>query len=203
MNENESYIFGLLITDGSMCLNTRNRGNVRLEVSEKDFDIVEKLFNEIPGSKISSRIRNTNFSKNYKTSIFSNYKKEFRDFLINCGFPIKDKTNLADKPKIDFNIPNFWRGVIDGDGSIGITSKGLPFISLVTKSENLKESYLSFLKDNFKIEKKINRNKRDNVYNIMVSGPKSIPIIKYLYIDNLGISLNRKYNKAKEIINKI
>lgn len=200
MDKNESYIFGLLITDGNLYLTTRNRGKVTLEVNEKDFDIVEKLFNEIPGSKIHSRTRNTNFSKNYTTSIFTNNKKEFRDYLINNGFPIKNKTDLASTPKSNFDESNFWRGVIDGDGSIGITSKGLPFISLVTKSENLKESYLKFLKENFNINKNINRNKRDNVYNIMVSGPKSIPIIKFLYIDNPGIYLNRKYNKAKEII---
>ena len=80
MNENESYIFGLLITDGSMYLTTRNRGKVTLEVSEKDFDIVEKLFNEIPGSKIHTRTRNTNFLKIIKHLYFQIIKKNLGIF---------------------------------------------------------------------------------------------------------------------------
>lgn len=35
-----SYIFGLLVTDGSILLNTRNRGKVTIELSEKDEDII-------------------------------------------------------------------------------------------------------------------------------------------------------------------
>lgn len=59
MNENESYIFGLLITDGNLSLNTRNRGKVTLEINKRDEDIIEKLFNLIPNSKIHERVRNT------------------------------------------------------------------------------------------------------------------------------------------------
>ena len=43
LNEIESYIFGLLITDGSLYLTSRNRGKVSLEVSYIDLDIVEKF----------------------------------------------------------------------------------------------------------------------------------------------------------------
>ena len=44
LNRIESYIFGLLITDGNIYFaKERNRGRVTLEISERDKDIVEKL----------------------------------------------------------------------------------------------------------------------------------------------------------------
>lgn len=76
MNEIDSYIYGLLITDGCLMLSTRNRGKVYLEVSIKDGDIIDKLYNLIPDSnQIRYRTRNTKFSNNYSTKIFSNTKK--------------------------------------------------------------------------------------------------------------------------------
>ena len=50
MNSIESYIYGLLITDGNLSLSTRNRGRVILEISEKDEDIIDKLLTLIPNS---------------------------------------------------------------------------------------------------------------------------------------------------------
>ncbi len=91
MNKQESYIYGLLITDGSMYLDSRNRGKVTLEVTEKDRDIVEKLVTIVPNSYIHKRERDTNFKKNYKSVIFANYQLEFRQFLIECGFPAIEK----------------------------------------------------------------------------------------------------------------
>ena len=64
LDKNDSYIYGLLITDGSMYLTTRNRGKVTLEISKKDEDIVMKLNKLIPKSKIHERVRNTNFKNN-------------------------------------------------------------------------------------------------------------------------------------------
>jgi hypothetical protein len=202
LNEIESYIFGLLITDGSLYLTSRNRGKVSLEVSYIDLDIVEKLCKFISGSKIYTRERITNFSgkKVHRTAIFINFKLEFRTKLISYGFPIKNKTMNASIPIVEFNEFDFWRGVIDGDGSLGITSKNIPFISLVTKSENLKIEYLKFLEKYLNIKKSINRNKRDNVYNIMVTNENAIKLINLIYYDTSKIYLNRKFIKAKQVL---
>ena len=201
MNEVDSYIYGLLITDGNLNLRTRNRGKVTLEVSIKDSDIVEKLYSVIPGSNpIRERTRTTNFSESYVSKIFSNTKLEFRQKLINQGFPIKNKTLYANTPKVPYKKYDFWRGVIDGDGSLGFTGEGIPFVSLVTKSEILKDEYLKFLNEEFGIVKNIHRNKRDNVYNIYLSGEKAIKLAKLLYLNTKNnLYLNRKYDKALEM----
>lgn len=198
MNSIESYIYGLLVTDGNLSLSTRNRGRVILEISEKDEDIIDKLLTLIPNSHKRFRIRNTNFKKGYKCVIFVNYRKEFRDKLICEGFPIENKTINADVPITSYDEPAFWRGVIDGDGSIGIASLNYPFVSLTTKSEKLKENYLKFLYENLGITKKIKRNKRDNVYNIMVTRKDAVKLVNILY-ENSEIHLNRKYDSAMEV----
>ena len=145
MDKDESYIYGLFLADGSIGLLERNRGRVQLEVNSKDKDIVVKLFNHIPNSRISERTRDTNFKEGYSTCTFSNHYKWFRDWLIECGFPIKNKTFDACLPSVEFDEMSFWRGFLDGDGSVGLTKENVPFVSLVTDSENIKKAYLDFL----------------------------------------------------------
>lgn len=198
LDDNFSYIFGFLITDGNLQLSTRNRGKVTIELHIKDEDIIDKLLLAIPNSFKRYRTRNTNFKSDYRSVIFSNYHREFRQMLIDAGFPISNKTNLASSPKVPFNEISFWRGVIDGDGSIGFTSQNEPFISLVTKSEFLKDSYLDFLKKTFNIEKHLKRNTRDCVYNIVVKNEVAVELAKLLYLDQDNIlCLNRKLQQAQ------
>ena len=207
MNENDSYIFGLLITDGNLRLTTRNRGRVSLEVNERDEDIIDKLVEYVPNSVKHERTRTTNFSngKEVTTKIFNNHRKEFRDSLILHGFPTSDKTLSACPPTGKYSKYDFWRGVIDGDGSIGFITGGIPFVSLVTKSELLKEAYVLFLREELGIEKKINRNKRDNVFNITVKLESAVKLANLLYFnDSMGsiqpLYLDRKFNSAKQVI---
>lgn len=201
MNTQEkSYIYGLLGTDGNLYLQDRNRGRITLEVNIKDKDIVEKLYNSIPQSSIKTRTRDTNFKDKYESISFINYQLDFRTELINFGYPTVDKTNTISIPKQDYSERDFWRGVIDGDGSIGITASNEPFISLITKSENLKQYYCKMLFDNFNIVKVISRNKRDDVYNIVVKNENAIKLADFLYKDSF-IYLERKYQKYLEVIN--
>ena len=150
--EEKSYIYGLLLTDGSLDIKDFKTysGTVKLEVAYKDKDIIEKLYNIVPYSSIKERTRKTNFSEEYHSIIFSNSRKSFINELIKMGFPLKDKTLLAEPPKIDYDIDAFWRGVIDGDGSLGLrkSKNGLtPFLSLTTKSELLKNAFCNYLHD--------------------------------------------------------
>lgn len=192
-----SYLFGLFVTDGNLTLNTRNRGRISLEVSEKDKDIIEKLFKLIPNSSISERTRDTNFKLDYHTYNFTNSRREFREWFIKRGFPVTNKTETCGIPSEKYSIFDFWRGVIDGDGSLGITAKGFPFISLVTKSEPLKIAYCDFLKEYYNIDKNVNRNKRDDVYNIVLFREDAQQLIHDLYIkDNPSLYIDRKYNSA-------
>ncbi len=199
MNEIDSYIYGLLITDGYLCVQVRNRGHVSLELNEKDRDIIEKLHNIIPNSTIKDCIRNTHFKNNCHTVIFRNSRLEFRNKLISQGFPIKNKTFTATPPIVPYNKFHFWRGAIDGDGCIGIRKDyNRPFITFSTVSEILKNEYLTFIKEFFGLEKNINKDKR-GMYNICIIGKDAVKIIRKLYIENSGLSIDRKQLIASKI----
>lgn len=97
---------------------------------------------------------------------------------------------------------DYWRGIIDGDGSLGFTKNGIPYISLVTCSEILSNQYIIFLEQIIGYKKITTKNKRDSAYNIMVTNENAQKVIKRLYYKDC-LSINRKYNMAIDIINWI
>jgi len=127
-------------------------------------------------------------------------------FLSNMGFPQENKTAEAAPPTCDYDINAFWRGVIDGDGSLGIrkTSKGghEGFLSLSTQSEKLKDAFCEYLHSITKETYNPQRNKRDNIYNIGCGMSSSKKICDKMY-GNATIYLDRKYKKYLEMINFI
>lgn len=204
MNKEESYIYGLLLADGNIYFShskdraVDNRGRVCLEIGVIDKDIVLKLFNLIPNSHVRERTRDTNFKKNYTTCSFVNSQKSFRDWLINCGFPVKDKTFKAAPPKVEYSEEDFWRGFIDGDGSLGFDKNGRPFVSIVTTSDFIKDAFCNYIYLHYGIVKHLNRNKRDNVYNIVLQVEDAVNLTKDLWEPNC-LCLDRKLKKAEQI----
>lgn len=197
MNKVFSYFYGLVLTDGTITTSTRNRGKIQIELSIKDRDILDKLHKIFPESKIRVRQRSTNFSQRHESCIFSLYYKKYRDYFFMKGYPKYQKAINAKPPSGDYSKCDFWRGVIDGDGSIGQIKSGDPYISLITKSENLAKSYLNFLKEEFGIVKICNRNKRDDCYNITVKNEDAIKLGKFLYHES-NLYLNRKYQSYQQ-----
>ena len=203
--EESSYLYGLLITDGFIVADKRDNKiyyKVGIELQEKDKDILEKLLELLPEGHINCRKRDTNFKKNYICYNFYYYKQDLIEWLYENGFPQQNKTENSCPPIGIYDEEAFWRGVIDGDGSLGFltvkkTNSKTPFLFLTTKSEQLKDCYLSYLYKNFNITKNVHRNARDNIYNIGVTGRKANKISCKIY-NNATIYLNRKYEKYLE-----
>lgn len=204
--EEKSYIYGLLITDGTMYVKNAETytGQVQLEVSKKDEDIVDKLNSIISHSTKRERVRNTNFKENHRSAIFAISRQSFIKDLIDFGFPLENKTINARPPITDYDKDAFWRGVIDGDGSIGLCRRShseetYAFLSLTTKSEILKNEFCKYVKFITGKELHPNRNKRDDIYNITITSSICIKILKEIY-KNATIYLDRKYNKYLECL---
>ncbi len=195
-----SYFIGFIQADGHLHSQSRNRGKLSIEISNRDIDILEKFQKIIPvNSTIYTRIRNTNYSKNYTGVCLNIFNKNFRDTINYYGVPYGKKSNIIKPPLVDYLEHDYWRGIIDADGSLGITGKGFPYISLVTASEELYQAYSKYLKKYFNIEININRNKRDNIYNITNSREKAQEIIKVMYYNDC-LCLNRKYESSKKAL---
>lgn len=199
MINNIDYIFGLLVTDGSIEFLSRNRGKVRLEVKYEDRDIVYKLQERIEGSTTTERTRDTNFKKEYHSICFNNYRIEFRELLLKMGYPTENKSESECPPKTEYDKKEFWRGVFDGDGSIGFTKDGRPFASLITVSNILHDEFARFLKNELGIVRIVNRNKRNKAYIFSLYDEDAINFCDYIY-NGAEIYLERKYEKYKELL---
>jgi len=193
-----SYFFGFTQADGSLTESSRNRGKLQIELGEKDLHILKSFKALFPSlySSISFRKRDTNFKKNYRSHVLAMFDRSFREEINGLGIPYGKKSEIIAPPESNFCERDYIRGLVDGDGSVGITGKGLPFISVVVKSENLKDYLLDVIERITGERKRLNRNKRDNVYNIMVNREKAQEFIKYLYYPDC-LALKRKLKKAE------
>lgn len=193
-----SYMFGFLQTDGHLSKNTRNRGRLAVEIQLPDKSLLEKFQKLISvNSSIKIRTRDTNFKKNYQSVIWTVCDFEFRTALNDLGIPYGQKSKIISPPHVPFSEIDYWRGVIDGDGSLGITARK-PFISLVTTSPLLYKEYVDFI---FKItgQRKINNpNKRDGAYNICVFCEDAQKLIEELYYPGC-LCLDRKFESAESV----
>lgn len=192
-----SYFFGFAQADGSLTKTSRNRGKLQIEIGESDLHLLKSfkaLFSSVYSS-ITLRERDTNFKKNHRSFVWSIFNMDFREEINGIGIPYGKKTEIIAPPKTDFCERDYIRGLVDGDGSIGVTVKGLPFISLVIKSEDLKEYLFDIIEKITGERKRLNRNKRDDVYNIMINREKAQEFIKYLYYPNC-LALRRKLRSA-------
>lgn len=200
LNKNEmSYVLGIIFTDGTLCEFSRNRGKIVIELKEEDSDILYKIKNLLPcNSSIRTRIRNTNFAQNYTSVILSIYDLEFRNLMKEYGLVVGKKSDIINIPD-EIIIEDFLRGIIDGDGSLGISKNNIPFISLITASEELKNDYLKFINQLTGLKKISNRNTRDNIFNISVMRENAQVIVKRLYYENC-LCIKRKYERAIEVI---
>jgi hypothetical protein len=196
-----SYFIGLIHADG--CLSESkigNKGKLSIELKADDSSILTSL-GVISGKKYGTyeRIRDTNFKKNYKSKVLYICDLEFRRYLKSLGMIAGKKDRLVTPPKeaIDFD---YIRGYLDGNGSLGYTEKKIPIISITTKSENVKQYVLKYIFNVIGKIKNINRNVRDDIYNIVLTGEDAVSFVKYLYY-NSEICMPRKFLLAKSIMN--
>lgn len=199
-NPDYAYLFGFIQSDGHLYNTARDRGRLSIEVNKKDEDILWVFKSLIPfNSSITERVRQTNFSSNHISVIWRVYDKRFRDYLESWGLPSGCKSELIKLPSCSFSKADYFRGLIDGDGSLGLTSKGFPFLSLVTSSSHIAVEYIELINRITGKVKTSNRNTRDSVYNIAVYKEDAQSLVRHLYYDGC-LALPRKLIKASEVL---
>lgn len=93
--------------------------------------------------------------------------------------------------------PHFWRGVVDGDGTITKTAIGL------CGTKSVCESFLKFAKSVIDTDASVQQVK-ENLYQtrIGVSREKSSELARLMY-DNDCVHLDRKYDSVMDIVNRV
>lgn len=191
------YLIGLLQTDGHHSAASRQRGKITLELSYRDIDILEKIQKILPVySSITKRTRATNFAEETTSCTLAFFDLDIRKFLLTY-IPCGKKSDIVKPANLPYEL-SYVRGLIDGNGSLGFTASGTPFISITIISEELAVFYLEFLHRHLGVIKSAKPNKRDNVYNIMVLNEDANNLARLLYLD-AEIAINRKANLARKI----
>lgn len=195
----QAYLFGFIQTDGTLS-SRGNKGRISVEIQEGDSHILHDFQRIVTVySSLTTRVRDTNFKEAYRSVVWSVCDWGFRQELTRLGVPAGRKSDQVAPPVVPHSEVNYWRGVIDGDGSLGLTATETPFISLVTKSKAMAEAFTALAKGLTGKSRTIKANQRDNIYNVSYFSEAAVKIIAFLYYDG-ALCLNRKRAKADQAL---
>ena len=193
------------MADGCVCTNRRYL--LSLTLSSDDHGHLLKYKNFLQADKdISITIKKT--PKNivrYISSLSINSRLIIKT-ISKYGLVANKTLTAKVSSDLEFNR-HFWRGVVDGDGTVGIyfrkvTNKYTAQIGL-TGSFNLCNQFLLFLKmNNINTLQKVHKIKQSKAHCLSFSNILAEKIIDLLY-NKSSIYLERKYKISKEIKERI
>lgn len=205
INEESAYWIGFLMADG--CIT--NKGVVRLMLAERDAAHVEAFKHFLNSThKIAIVNNQIGFSKKLRADplrrainhpavrlIISS--KYLCTALARYGV-VPRKSLTAKVAHLDKNR-HFWRGVIDGDGSLGLTKRDNSAYIELTGSQQLTRQFAIFVQSEIGMLPSIFACKHSNSFKLNVSTRKAAQVIDILY-GNCSIALPRKLEKAMKIL---
>ncbi|PRY62238.1 LAGLIDADG family homing endonuclease [Glycomyces artemisiae] len=195
-----AYLIGLLQTDGSHHGSLDGKGKVVLELSARDESVLPRLASVLPCySSIRRRTRDTNFSERYESVALSFFDQEVRRALAATGVPPGRKSRTVAPPPPPIAAADYVRGLLDGDGSVGFTGKGEPFVSLVTASEPLAAFFCDVVQEVCGVTRTARPNRRDGVANIMVLNGAAAKLAAWVWNPPEAIGIDRKREAAIQV----
>jgi hypothetical protein len=193
-----AYMFGFLQADGHLSQQSRQRGRLTVEINARDISLLRKFQKLTPyNSSISERTRTTNFAENSHTAVWTLCSLEARTKLNELGLPYGRKSKTIAPPPGKFSGRDYLRGVIDADGSVGY-SQSYPFISLTTASTPVMAYMCSYAEALTGTERRLQRNQRDSIYNIMYITEAAQSLVTHLYYPGC-LALTRKQTAAASV----
>jgi hypothetical protein len=198
-NPSHAYFFGFIQADGHLRRIIGNKGALTVELNGQDRWLLEQFAHIVPVySSISIRRRKTNFKDWHESATWTVYDLAFRQTLLALGMPEGRKSGIIKPPEAEFSQPDYYRGIVDADGALGLTSNEYPFLTLTTHSEALATSYMEFVEQIIGKAKTSSRNSRDQVFNIVVFKEDAQQVVSAMYYEG-SLALPRKLEKARQV----
>ena len=195
-----AYAVGLLQTDGTHEGSVDGKGRVSVEVAARDHEVLSRLAQSLGCySSIGRRTRSTNFGDNYETATLRFYDQRTRRLLVDAGVPVGRKARTISPPTMPFAAPDYVRGLLDGDGSIGFTRKGEPFISMVTASPDIAQYLCVTIGEVCGVTRTARPNARDDVFNVMVLNQAATQLASWAWYDTEVVGIRRKKSAAVKV----
>lgn len=195
LNEKSLYWLGFIFADG--CIVKRHGKSPELSFSLKNEDIahLQKFKSFLKSS--SSLI----YIKQHNSNRFAVRSVKLVKKLEKYGITERKSLTASVSNENLYNSKHFWRGVIDGDGHIGMTTnnnngKIYPRIELVG-SKDMVSKFNNFVFKNI-IQHRSQTRKHKSIYIVSFHGKTAIPVVEYLY-SNSHIYLDRKNVLAKAL----
>ncbi|MFG2637709.1 LAGLIDADG family homing endonuclease [Streptomyces sp. NPDC048362] len=194
-----AYMFGFLQADGHLARGTGRKGRLSVEISARDIELLRSFQELTPYySSVTERTRSTNFSDIHTSAIWTLCSLDARTKIYELGLPYGRKSRSIAPPDIRFSRRDYLRGLIDADGSVGYTSKGVPFVALTSASSAIAFCLRDYARDVTRAERILNRSTRDGVYNVLYTMEVAQRLAADLYYPNC-LALGRKRAAAESL----
>lgn len=195
-----AYAFGFMQADGHLRQGVGQKGALTVELQRGDAELLEKISALFQvHTHITYRERDTNFKKNSKSAIWQLCDLEVRTVLNSLGLPYGRKAQIVTVPEVPFSRPDYFRGHLDANGSLGLTGKNRAFASWCIVSPALKDHVIDYLREVTGETKQVRANTRDGVYNIVSFDERAQALVAAIYYDGC-LALARKKQKAQEVL---
>ena len=198
-NNNFAYVIGVIATDGNLSPDLRH-----LHITSKDYEMMENCKKCLGiKNKIGKKARGSEKEKKYYVLQFGD--KNFFEFLLNLGLTPKKSKTISELKIPHKYFPHFFRGCIDGDGSISISthpeSRYPQYkLRLCSASKIFLEWILKSSRKLFRVKGgSISKTDKSSVYTLTFGKNDTITILKVIYSKNV-ICLSRKKKIALQIL---
>lgn len=195
-----SYFLGYFWADGHILNYTSNNithWRIALEIQEEDAIIILPIMNKIGKWSIQKRKRKKEWKRTWS---FVTNNKDLYNFLFDNDYrekSIKEPTKILKIIPDDLHM-YFWKGLVDGDSSLGLAGRGSYFELASSYDYEYSEFEKYILKFNIKgsIHRKISKKgHKSSVYKIY---GKKILELESIFID-FGLSRKtKKFNLIKQ-----
>ena len=191
-----AYIFGIIMSDGCLKYEGRNKNRLAIRIGLNDYDMIERLHSYMcVGNKIYRQEKQYSIKYRNEDSI---------QFLIDNGLTQR-KSLTIQFPTLPIDVlPSFIRGYFDGDGSVILSYNKYNVYGQVSFTSGSKDFLLGLqktLSDCFDIKSFLYNGGHKNTKTMSLRLTKRSEVNKLFDImyANADLYLDRKYQKFIEL----
>jgi len=190
--EDKAYWLGFIAADGYL-RHQNYQYLLGINLQYQDVNHLNKLNSNINSNyPVHKRSVNKN-GKIYKMACLSINSKQIFDDLNNLGITC-NKSHIVSAPKISTDLlRHFWRGVFDGDGTIGCYGKDSQWSLSLYGNKFMLDDFKNFVRNICDAKASILKSKKTHRFS--VAGNKIAPKLAHKIYKKSHIYLERKYNK--------
>ena len=193
-SEKKSYWLGFLAADGCVY-----KGQLKLFLQERDKEHLKKFLGDLHAN-YPIRAHFYSSRKNYKTMGVELSSPKLVQALSRFGITPRKTFSLRPPEIPDELLPHFWRGMLDGDGHIGIVHIGhhAPTVKVsLVGTYAITNGFTAFVRE-FAMTRAVPHPMR-HVWQVDFRGNQLPKLILHKLYDNATVYLDRKLERAKEV----